>query len=89
MWIQPRAVGSAESVTKRPPFSERTWLYRVAYNVAITHKAKRRHRDRESTLEDVTSTSEHTGDTRLDLFALIRRLSPIDRQLVTLHLSTT
>jgi RNA polymerase sigma factor (sigma-70 family) len=66
--------------------SERTWLYRVAHNVAMTHRAKRRERNRESQLEDVPSLAEHTEDVRLDLIILIRRLSPVDRQLVTLHL---
>jgi RNA polymerase sigma factor (sigma-70 family) len=66
--------------------SERTWLYRVAHNVAITHKARRCRRDREAPLEDLPSNGSGARDARLDVQALIRRLPTVDCQILSLHL---
>lgn len=64
----------------------RTWVYRVAHNVALTFAAKRRRRGRESPLHDVRIEATPRDDARLDVAALIRDLPALDRQLLTLDL---
>lgn len=76
--------------------SERTWVYRIAHNTALTWKSKsRRRRTREWTDEAVGSRSdgrphaeaqalEHERRERLTL--LIRALPASDRQIVLLYL---
>lgn len=75
--------------------SIRTWVYRVAHNVATSHVIRARARpailigtdDLESIAE--TIDEEHRFDRRrtLDrLYDLIRRLRPIDRQIMLLYL---
>lgn len=75
--------------------SLRTWIYRVAHNVASTHILRRRPgRAVFLTLDDVPElpdTAEHdsTGDARQAvqrLLALIERLKPVERQVILLYL---
>jgi RNA polymerase sigma factor (sigma-70 family) len=73
--------------------SERTWLYRIAHNVAITATAKSRHRGRAEVelteapqrgpgIEEALLASERQAR----LAAAIRELPVTDRQSVVLHL---
>jgi RNA polymerase sigma-70 factor (ECF subfamily) len=75
--------------------SLRTWVYRVAHNIAATHvlRARRRHKDMLTSLEEIDIAAE--GDVAADLDEarvlqrlneLIRTLKPLDRQLMILHL---
>jgi len=76
--------------------SERTWLYRIAHNVAITASAKqRRHAAREVAREDppdppaAGSNAEQSvlaDEKRRMLLAAIRDLPAADRQITVLHL---
>jgi RNA polymerase sigma-70 factor (ECF subfamily) len=76
--------------------SVRTWVYRVAHNVAASHVLhQRRHRrgglvsldDIEDTLEDADAASDvDRSEVRSRLYALIHRLTPLDRQLILLYL---
>jgi RNA polymerase sigma-70 factor (ECF subfamily) len=76
--------------------SLRTWVYRVAHNVAATHllRQKRQRTESLSTLDELvleadTPESATTIDherTLQKLTELIRRLKPVDRQLIVLHL---
>jgi RNA polymerase sigma-70 factor, ECF subfamily len=76
--------------------SLRTWVYWVAHNVAATHlsRQKRQRTESMSTLDDLVLESDTPESaTTIDreraleqLTALIRRLKPIDRQLIVLHL---
>jgi RNA polymerase sigma-70 factor, ECF subfamily len=76
--------------------SLRTWVYRVAHNVAATHlsRQKRQRTESMSTLDDLVLESDAPEssitidrDRALEqLTTLIRRLKPIDRQLIVLHL---
>lgn len=76
--------------------SKRTWVYRVAHNVAASHVA--RERGRRATglvgleeLDDVSdpASPEHDVERRdriERLLALVRGLAPVDRQVVLLYL---
>lgn len=74
----------------------RTWVYRVAHNVATSHVIRdRRQRSRALVgLDEVESLgdgtdSDHAFDRKLlvdRMLALIQRLKPIDRQLMLLYL---
>jgi RNA polymerase sigma-70 factor (ECF subfamily) len=77
--------------------SERTWLYRIAHNTAITAVTKLRRRGRtESALEDAPESAvaiKDRSDDRLIeqqkrelLMRALRELSAADRQVVALHL---
>jgi RNA polymerase sigma-70 factor (ECF subfamily) len=78
--------------------SERTWVYRVAHNVAISHGQKRRRSrpDRLSTLDELAALGDptqpdpeaQTADRHAlaRLTALVRTLVPPDRQIVMLYL---
>jgi RNA polymerase sigma factor (sigma-70 family) len=68
--------------------SERTWLYRIAHNVALTWRGKdRRSSIRRSTLEEAgTVASAPVNLRRILLFEMISRLPAVDRQLVSLWL---
>jgi RNA polymerase sigma-70 factor, ECF subfamily len=76
--------------------SLRTWIYRVAHNVAATHVARQRrfHAAALVSLEEVESLadpnpSQPAADRRqaLDrLLALIHRLKPLDRQVILSYL---
>ena len=66
--------------------SERTWLYRIAHNVALTWQSRdRRHRG--ESLDDArVPVVEPPDPRRIALFEIVSRLPPVDRQLVTLWL---
>jgi RNA polymerase sigma-70 factor, ECF subfamily len=76
--------------------SMRTWVYRVAHNVAATHllRQKRRRTESLSSLDDLVLESDAPeAAVTIDeqralekLTGLIRRLKPIDRQIIVLHL---
>ena len=78
--------------------SERTWVYRVAHNVAATHvrTQKRSRVQRLTTLDEVVEHADaaqadietDVGERRaLDrLTTLVQALAPPDRQIVVLHL---
>lgn len=95
--VQEIAVALWQAIPRfRGESSERTWLYRVAHNTAITAAAKLRRRGRsESSLDDLPdppAASAH-GDEHLirsqqraRMMLAIRELEPVDRQIVTLHL---
>ena len=76
--------------------SERTWLYRIAHNIAICALDSRRRRERSElpmtdSIERPTA-AEHPDQTLLirekrdAMLAAIRELPAIDRQVVVLHL---
>ena len=79
--------------------SLRTWVYRVAHNVAISHVVRRRRMSVETLvdLEELAampdlSDHERASEDRLAverLLALIHRLKPIDRQIMLLYLEDT
>jgi len=95
--VQEIAVALWQAIPKfRGESSERTWLYRIAHNTAITAAAKLWRRGRaESSLDDLPDPPAVStqGDAQLIrsqkhawLIAAIRELAPVDRQIVTLHL---
>jgi RNA polymerase sigma factor (sigma-70 family) len=76
--------------------SERTWLYRIAHNIAISTLESRRRRDkRELPMPD---SAERVGrwndpdhglvlqEQRHAMVAAIQELAPVDKQLILLHL---
>jgi RNA polymerase sigma-70 factor, ECF subfamily len=76
--------------------SLRTWVYRVAHNVAATHllRQKRRRLESLSTVDELALAADDAElCTSLDeqrvlarLTQLIHSLKPVDRQLIVLHL---
>ena len=75
--------------------SLRTWVYRVAHNVATSHVIRQKaHGTRLVTLDDLesivdTSDAEREldrGRTLERLYELVRQLRPIDRQVMLLYL---
>jgi RNA polymerase sigma-70 factor (ECF subfamily) len=76
--------------------SLRTWVYRVAHNVAATHllRQKRQRLENLSTLDELVLEADapeaaaaiDEQRTLEKLTGLIRRLKPVDRQLIVLHL---
>ena len=76
--------------------SRRTWLYRIAHNVAISASVKRRHRERREgahdNLPEVASAAAGAEqdllaeEMREALLAAIRALPAADRQITVLHL---
>lgn len=76
--------------------SLRTWVYRVAHNVGVSHVQRSlRHAERHSmTLEEIDSLPSESAEIslterRLDLqkvMALIHRLAALDRQVMLLYL---
>jgi RNA polymerase sigma factor (sigma-70 family) len=76
--------------------SLRTWVYRVAHNVAASHVLKARRRGwlglddlAQAGIADEGPGPEATADRRLaldKLLALVRRLAPLDRQVMLLYL---
>jgi RNA polymerase sigma-70 factor (ECF subfamily) len=67
--------------------SARTWLYRIAHNVALTWRARKRRRDaQESPLGEDASLGVEMDLRRLDLRRAIARMSPGNRTLVLLWL---
>jgi RNA polymerase sigma factor (sigma-70 family) len=76
--------------------SERSWVYRVAHNVAVSHLIARRRLKRESLAEldeveclaDDGDLESEIGEKRIveRLLATIHRLAPADRQVILLYL---
>ncbi len=76
--------------------SLRTWVYRVAHNVAATHvlRNRRRQAHRLTTLDEIDPAGETPDvDAELDagralqkIHAWIQSLKPLDRQVIILHL---
>ena len=75
--------------------SERTWVYRVAHNTAISFMANRKRRDRrEQTGGDVPELASNANpegeaidkERRVRLWAAVQQLPITDRQLVILYL---
>jgi RNA polymerase sigma-70 factor, ECF subfamily len=68
--------------------SERTWLYRIAHNVALTSVAKRRRQQRSEQPSDklIGDPSSQIDHRRIALLESIHQLGPVDRQLVQLYL---
>jgi RNA polymerase sigma-70 factor (ECF subfamily) len=78
--------------------SERTWVYRVAHNVAASHVLKRRRSRSQSlaTLDEIAAQADpmqaspeaEAGDRQAlgRLMALVQALAPPDRQIVILYL---
>ena len=72
--------------------SLRTWVYRVAHNVAATHVLKRRRAANWLRLEDIDEPFQDPAATYAQqdlierLHRLIRQLQPLDRELVLLYL---
>jgi RNA polymerase sigma factor (sigma-70 family) len=80
----------------RAESSERTWLYRIAHNIAITTLDSRLRREKTERpipetvqwrAHNVPADEELAGRERADrLMSAVRELPAIDRQVVTLHL---
>ncbi len=67
--------------------SERTWLYRIAQNVAFSDAARlHRKRSREVTFDCVKAFGCPEDERRRVLFDAVRRLEPIERELAALYL---
>ena len=67
--------------------SERTWLYRIAHNVALTRQARTRRREsREAPLDGEVQAVEHAPLRGLALAQAIAALSPADRTVTLLWL---
>ena len=76
--------------------SLRTWVYRVAHNVAATHVLRNRRRQAHNltTLDEIDLAGEtpdvdaelDTGRALKKIHALIQALKPLDRQVIILHL---
>jgi len=75
--------------------SLRTWVYRVAHNIATSHVIRERRRNpRLSSLEEIESMPRHIdhssgAEDRLDLdrlLQLIHQLNPPDREIMLLYL---
>jgi RNA polymerase sigma-70 factor, ECF subfamily len=69
--------------------SLRTWVYRVAHNLAATHVLRHRRANARTfvSLDDIELTAgDRDRDSLLDLYALIRRLEPLDREVLLLYL---
>lgn len=67
--------------------SARTWLYRIAHNVALTWQARdRRRRTRETAMNDGIDPSGGTDLRRLALNQAIAAMNPADRTLTLLWL---
>lgn len=76
--------------------TRRTWLYRIAHNVAISYSVKlRRHGQAEEPIEESFDPASGEANAEYQLLeseklrllnAAIRELAPIDRQIVLLHL---
>jgi RNA polymerase sigma-70 factor (ECF subfamily) len=75
----------------REEASERTWLYRIAHNVAISSSV-RRHRRREDPLRDRTDSgrtpeAEYAQTERRELLIrAVQSLEDLDKQIVLLYL---
>ena len=75
--------------------SLRTWVYRVAHNVAATHVIRNRRQSHRLTTLDEIELAAQTSDVDAELdedwalrriSTLIQALKPLDRQVIILHL---
>ncbi len=67
--------------------SVRTWLYRIAHNVALTWQARQRRRDaQETSLSEDAAAGSEMDLRRLELKRAVARMPPADRTLVLLWL---
>jgi RNA polymerase sigma-70 factor, ECF subfamily len=67
--------------------SERTWLYRIAHNVALTWQTRtRRRQSRETPLDGDVATRDPSGLRQLALHQALASLSPGDRTITLLWL---
>ena len=68
--------------------AERTWVYSIAHNVALTWQAReRRWQHRRRGLEEASQLAGNPADERrMQLEAAISHLAPVDRQIVILWL---
>jgi RNA polymerase sigma-70 factor (ECF subfamily) len=75
--------------------STRTWVYRVAHNVAVSHILARRRRGQFTTIDDLAETAAASDDPEAEtgrkralerLTGLIQALAPTDRQVALLYL---
>jgi RNA polymerase sigma-70 factor (ECF subfamily) len=67
--------------------SERTWIYRIAQNVAFSDAARRRRRrSREVPLEHAPEAGSAESERRRELFDAVHRLDPVERELAWLYL---
>lgn len=68
--------------------SERTWLYRIAHNVALTWQMRdKRRQSRQTALEDTAPLETKPLDLRrMDLERAVAQLKPADRSLTLLWL---
>ncbi len=84
--------------------SARTWVYRVAHNVAASHLVKRNRRRAKAllSLEELDELHDRSAATEVDptevldrdrarnrLLTLVRTLQPLDRQIFLLYLEDT
>ncbi|HLJ45177.1 MAG TPA: sigma-70 family RNA polymerase sigma factor [Bryobacteraceae bacterium] len=95
--FQEIALGLWQAIPRfRGDSSERTWLYRIAHNIAISALDSRRRRERQespmSSSADYASPTHAADEAVLEdeqrqaLFDAIRRLPAVDRQLMVLYL---
>ena len=67
--------------------SERTWLYRIAHNVAFTDTSRRqRKRNREVPVDEIPPVVCSEDTRRGELLDAVQRLEPIERGLALLYL---
>ena len=77
----------------------RTWAYRVAHNIAVTHiyRSRKTKKLNQLSIEELEESempaASHSAVTVVDsqlmlsqLYEFIRRLNPADRQIITLYL---
>ena len=96
--MQEIAIGLWQAIPRfRGESSERTWLYRIAHNTAITAKTKLRRRGRTESAMDETldppATKTPSADEQLIqqrkrelMLQAMRQLPATDRQILALHL---
>ncbi len=72
----------------RADASERTWIYRIAHNVAITYSAKQRRRQwSEQSMKTMAVDPVIEDDLqRRALLEAVQQLKPVDRNIVILYL---
>lgn len=67
--------------------SERTWLYRIAHNVAYTDAARReRGQSKEAPIEEAPPQTTTDQEQRANLLDAVRRLASMEQQLALLYL---
>ena len=75
--------------------SLRTWIYRVAHNVAASHVIRHRRAQALVSLDEIESAPGDAGEMEVELdrqralerlYALIRQLRPLERQVILLYL---